>query len=186
MRLHSQAGARPEDSFKGETRMSRHASRVSGVFFLVAMGLPGQVLTTLHNFTGTDGQVATALVQGIDGNLYGTTNKGGMYGYGTVFKVATSGTFTTLYNFCAQSGCPDGEYPAAGLAPAMDGTLYGTTSAGGANGHGTVFQITSSGTLTTTHSFCSPSGCSDGATPYAPLTRGFNGEFYGTTYSDTI
>ena len=86
--------------------------------------------------------------------------------YGTVFKITPSGTLTTLYSFCSQSGCTDGHSPYAGLVQATNGDFYGTTLYGGANPYcGTVFKITPSGTLTTLYSFCSQSGCTDGANP---------------------
>jgi uncharacterized repeat protein (TIGR03803 family) len=66
---------------------------------------------------------------------------GGANGSGTIFKITLSGTLTTLYNFCAQSGCPDGQYPGGGLVQGTDGNLYGTTDDGGANGEGTVFSL---------------------------------------------
>jgi uncharacterized repeat protein (TIGR03803 family) len=140
--------------------------------------------TTLHSFDGTDGHFPEgALVQAGDGNLYGTTFGGGANAYGTVFKISSSGTLTVLYSFCSQAGCTDGSLPHAGLVQGTDGNLYGTTEEGGANGgHGTVFMITLSGTLTTLHSFCSQSGCPDGATPWG-LIQATDGDFYATTQS---
>jgi uncharacterized repeat protein (TIGR03803 family) len=97
-------------------------------------------------------------------------------------------TLTTLYSFCSQTGCPDGDGPHAGLVQATNGDLYGTTLSGGANcvpdGCGTVFKITPGGTLTMAYSFCSdyPS-CTDGAYPEAGLVQAANGDLYGTTYS---
>jgi uncharacterized repeat protein (TIGR03803 family) len=145
---------------------------------------PGGTLTTLYSFCSqtncTDGQFPDGrLVQAANGDLYGTTLGGGANGdYGTVFKVTPSGTLTTLHSFNGT----DGSAPLAGLVQATDGDLYGTTDLGGANGsNGTVFKITPSGTLTTLYSFCSQSGCTDGATPYAGLVQDTNGDFYGTT-----
>jgi uncharacterized repeat protein (TIGR03803 family) len=80
------------------------------------------------------------LVQATNGNFYGTTYGGGANGYGAIFEITPSGTLTTLYNFCAQSGCP-GELPLAGLLQATNGDFYGTTYAGGANNDGTVFSL---------------------------------------------
>jgi uncharacterized repeat protein (TIGR03803 family) len=88
-----------------------------------------------------------------------------------VFKITPTGTLTTLYSFCAQSGCTDGEYPVAGLVQGTDGNFYGTTPEGGANGGGTVFKITPTGTLTTLYSFCAQSGCTDGEDPVAGLVQ---------------
>src|SRR5579863_7130515 len=75
----------------------------------------GQTLTTLASFNGTNGAfpLFVSLVQGTDGNLYGTTNGGGnstacTLGCGTVFKVTPTGTLTTLYSLCAQTNCTDG------------------------------------------------------------------------------
>jgi uncharacterized repeat protein (TIGR03803 family) len=153
---------------------------------------PSGNLTTLHSFDGnTDGSSPYGgLVQATDGNLYGTTSFYGAHGYGTVFKISTSGTLTTLYSFCSQSGCTDGESPYGGLVQATDGNFYGKTSGGGANVYyGTVFKITPSGTLTTLYSFCSKSGCTDGSeyqNQYADgggLVQATDGNFYGTTLS---
>jgi uncharacterized repeat protein (TIGR03803 family) len=152
-----------------------------------ALTISAQTFTTLHIFNYTDGASPYygALVQGTDGNLYGTTSAGGANGGGTVFKISPSGTLTTLYDFCAQTvntQCPDGQSPQGGLIQGADGNFYGTTEEGGANNDGgTVFKITPSGTLTTLYSFCSQTGCADGATPISALVQTANGDFYGTT-----
>jgi uncharacterized repeat protein (TIGR03803 family) len=119
------------------------------------------------------------LLQGTDGNLYGTTSAGGAQGQGTVFKVSRAGTVSTLYSFCSRSNCADGSSPYAPLIQATDGNFYGTTLSGGAHAAGTIFKITPSGTLTTMHSF----SWGDGANPYAPLLQATDGNFYGTTQS---
>lgn len=147
---------------------------------------PSGALTTLHSFCTKsgcpDGQFPqTGLVQASNGNLYGTTISGGAYGDGTIFKITTSGTLTTLYNVCSQSGCPDGNYLIAGLIQATDGNLYGIMDVGGANGSGTIFKITLSGTLTTLYNFCSQSGCPDGQYPGGGLVQATDGNLYGTT-----
>jgi uncharacterized repeat protein (TIGR03803 family) len=122
------------------------------------------------------------LIQATDGNFYGTTEFGGANGYGTVYKITPRGKLTTLYSFCSESGCSDGEYPWAAVVQATDGNLYGTTSGGGANGAGTVFRITPGGTLTTLYSFCSQSGCMDGSDPmFAAMVQATDGNLYGTT-----
>ena len=144
-------------------------------------------LTTLYSFCSQSGcsdgyHPSAALVQATNGDLYGTTQNGGLtIDGGTVFKITPGGTLTTLYSFCSQSGCTDGEEPFGRLVQAVNGDLYGTTTFGGANAsYGTVFKITPSGTpLTTLHSFCSER-CRDGANPQAGLIQAANGDFYGT------
>ena len=147
-----------------------------------ATGLPAQTFTTLASFNGTNGNGPLApLVQGTDGNFYGTTNAGGANSRGTVFKITPGGTLTTLYSFCSQTNCPDGDRPYAGLIQASDGNFYGTTRLGGASIYGTIFKITPGGTLTTLYNFCSQSFCDDGMAPEAGLIQASDGNFYGTT-----
>jgi uncharacterized repeat protein (TIGR03803 family) len=104
---------------------------------------PSGTLTTLYSFgsQGNGREPAGALVQATDGYFYGTTLTGGAIGLGTVFKITPSGTLTTLYSFCSQSGCADGLFASAALVQATDGNFYGTTVAGGANLFGTVFSL---------------------------------------------
>jgi uncharacterized repeat protein (TIGR03803 family) len=150
---------------------------------------PGGALTTLYSFCAqhgcTDGGNPYAgLVQASDGNFYGTTFGRGVNGYGTVFKITPAGALTSLYSFCSQTNCADGEYPQSGLVQASDGNFYGTTPEGGGGQYhqgGTIFKITSSGTLTTLYNFCSQPACADGADSLAALLQGTDGNFYGTT-----
>jgi uncharacterized repeat protein (TIGR03803 family) len=157
---------------------------------------PGGTLTTLYSFCSqskcADGALPVAgLVQGANGDFYGTTWQNGANRLcgencpqilgGTVFKIAPSGTLTTLYSFCSASGCTDGSSP-SGLIQGSDGNFYGTTNGNGTNGKGTIFEITSGGTLTTLYSFCAQSGCPDGESANA-LMQDTNGTFYGTTYA---
>jgi uncharacterized repeat protein (TIGR03803 family) len=177
----------------GKLNCGKRAYAAFLLFAATAIVLPAQTFTTLHRFDGTDGSNPEAeLVQSTDGNLYGTTDRGGLYrgglcgGCGTVFKITPTGTLTTLYSFCSQSRCTDGVNLMAALVQATDGNFFGTTYEGGAaniipQGGGTVFKITPSGTLTTLYSFCSQSGCPDGLNPMAALVQASNGNFYGTT-----
>jgi uncharacterized repeat protein (TIGR03803 family) len=158
----------------------------SGTVFKIT---PSGSLTTLYSFCSpgcTDGANPSAgLIQASNGDLYGTTAGGGSGigagGSGTIFKITPSGTLTTVYRFCSQTNCTDGSAPHAGLIQATNGDFYGTTTAGGAHGEGTVFKLTPSGTLTTLHSFCSRKGCADGSNPESALVQATNGDFYGTT-----
>jgi uncharacterized repeat protein (TIGR03803 family) len=98
--------------------------------------------------------------------------------------LAAQPTVTTLYSFCAQTNCPDGQGPGE-LAQAMNGSFYGSTSEGGANycpdlGCGTIFKITPGGNLTTLRSFCAQNGCPDGESP-GGMVQATNGDLYGTT-----
>ena len=137
-------------------------------------------VTTLFAFRhDSNGAAPNALVQGSDGNFYGTTkgDEGDPY-YGTVFKIATDGTLTTLARFNKSNGA----YPQAALVQGSDGDFYGTTEGGGSvpapnspNGYGTVFKITTNGVLTTLVSF-------DGSSGWAcigSLVQGTDGNFYG-------
>jgi uncharacterized repeat protein (TIGR03803 family) len=149
-----------------------------------------QTFTTLGTFDVSDGSFPyfAPLVQGTDGNFYGTTQFGGTANLGTVFKITPAGDITTLYSFCTQTGCLDGLYPYAALVEGVDGDFYGTTSQGGINnGHGgTVFKITSKGKLTTLYSFCAQTDCTDGIYPSGGLVQGADGSFYGTTFSGGV
>jgi uncharacterized repeat protein (TIGR03803 family) len=157
----------------GKLNWGKRAYAVLVLCAATAIALPAQTFTTLVSFDGTNGQDSrAALVQATNGDFYGTTLEGGANGYGTIFQITPSGTLTTLYSFCSQSGCTDGELPYAGLVQAANGDFYGTTA-------GTVFKITPSGTLTTLHSFAGYP--TDGAMPLAGLVQATNGDFYGTT-----
>src|ERR1017187_1577117 len=143
-----------------------------------AFNADAQTVTILNSFivSPTDGAFPWAgLVQGSDGNFYGTTFNGGSQGDGTVFRISSSGTYTNLYSFYTFPS--DGAFPRAALVQGSDGNFYGTASAGGTHGDGTVFRIGSSGSETNLHPFV---GTPDGASPYAGLVQGSDGNFYGT------
>jgi uncharacterized repeat protein (TIGR03803 family) len=143
---------------------------------------PGGVLTNFYSFTGkADGyNPAGALVQGVDGDFYGVTKRNTFDGfsfYGTIFKVSTNGSLTTLYTLNPDIA-GDGAYPFAGLFQAADGNFYGTTYLGGSSDDGAVYRITSSGSYATLASF---NGSDDGAQPEAAVVQGPDGALYGTT-----
>ena len=133
-------------------------------------------ITTLASFDNTNGAYPYGgLVQGSDGNFYGTTVNGGDSGSGTVFEMTTNGTLTNLVSFAGTNGAN----PYGALVQGNDGNFYGTTESGGSNGLGTVFMVTTNGTLTTLASFAS----TNGANPYGGSCFGKDGNFYGTTVS---
>jgi len=159
----------------------RSASAVLLFSAAMAIAAAAQTFDTLADFNGTDGSNPSgSLVQGRDGNLYGTTYDGGdptcsdTSGCGTVFKVTPAGTLIRLRLFEST----DGANPGAQLLLANDGKFYGTTLRGGADGYGTVFNITPRGTLATLHSF----NATDGAMLFGGLIQASDGNFYGTTY----
>jgi uncharacterized repeat protein (TIGR03803 family) len=123
------------------------------LLFCAAMAIPspGQTIETLASFDGTNGRnpFYVSLVQGTDGNFYGTTSNGGNNDRGTVFMVSPRGMLTNLYSFCVHTDCADGASPFGALLQSTDGSFYGTNLYGGANNAGTVFRITKRGTLTT-------------------------------------
>jgi uncharacterized repeat protein (TIGR03803 family) len=141
------------------------------------VALSAQTLTTLYSFHGADGSNPYAgLMQASNGNLYGTTSAGGANGDGTIFQITTGGTLTTMHNF-NRFNPTDGSQPYAGLIQATDGNLYGTTYRGGSHNVGTVYRITTTGTMKTLHDLDYQP---DGALPYAGLVQATNGAFYGT------
>jgi uncharacterized repeat protein (TIGR03803 family) len=150
-------------------------------FSTTTLGSSAQTFATLATFNRANGLAPVSVVQGFDGNFYGTTTGGGPYRSGTVFKITSSGALTTLYSFCALATCADGSFPESGLVLATDGNLYGTTSDGGFDNAGTFFRVTRAGKLTTLYSFCGKIYCTDGLHPFGPLIQATDGNFYGTT-----
>jgi uncharacterized repeat protein (TIGR03803 family) len=154
------------------------------LFVATAIPSSAQTLTTLHSFTGPDGDGPTAsMILARDGNYYGTTFLGGSQQGGAIFKTTPSGGFSVFYNFCSQPQCDDGSSPEAGLVQGSDGNFYGAAGNGGTgfSGDGTAFKVASNGALTVLHNFCTLSGCSDGAGPESTPIQATDGNFYGTT-----
>jgi len=177
-----------DGSFYGTTSQGGSGSargRYGTVFQVTTNG----TLTTLVNLKGTNGaSPQSELVLGSDNSFYGTTYNGGSSGNGTVFKVTANGTLTTLFSFGPTTNTggayinANGANPFAGLTKASDGNFYGTTSLGGTDGNGTMFQVTPNGALTTLVNF----NGFNGADPQAALALGPDGSFYGTTLYGTI
>jgi uncharacterized repeat protein (TIGR03803 family) len=168
-------------SFYGTTYYGGTNGGYGTVFKVTASG----AFTSLFSFSNTNGSYpSSGLAWGADGNLYGTTYQGGTNsGYGTVFRITTNGDFTSLLSFEKTNGA----YPLAALIPGSHGRLYGTTYFGGdtnlnsGNGYGTLFSITTDGALTSLFRFNN----TNGAGPRVAMTPGFDGNWYGTTYSGT-
>ena len=160
----------------------------------MAIASPAQTFTTITVFNDTtnSAQPNGPLVQGLDGNLYGTTVgqntsiAGGYQDRGTVFKITPKGTLTTVYTFCSQTACADGGNPLAGLLLGTDGNFYGTTSFGTNRQHGAIFKITPQGALTVLYRLCLRAACADGINVLTPLIQGADGNLYGAASAGGI
>ena len=122
----------------------------AAVTFVLSAGSSAQTFHVMHAFNGTDGaNPYVGLVQGTDGNLYGTTIDGGVNSGGNVFKLTPGGKVTSLYDFCSQPNCLDGQYPVTVLIQGADGNFYGTDDIG----NGTVYKVDPAGTLSFVNRF---------------------------------
>ena len=136
------------------------------------MNIDGTGYAVLHSFDGVAGgkNPRCRLVLHTDGALYGTTAFGGVGDFGTVFKIATDGTFTKLHDFTGT----DGSRPRT-LIPGRNGGFAGVTELGGSTDSGTIFEVATDGTLTPLHQF----GGVGGFVPSGPLLLASDGNFYG-------
>jgi uncharacterized repeat protein (TIGR03803 family) len=139
---------------------------------------PGAFLSSLHSFSGGSGGLNpyASLFQGKDALLYGTTLNGGTSNYGSIFRLAINGSFSTLHSF---TNGLDGANPFAGLVQGSNGNFYGAAFRGGDSSSGTLFKMTSTGAFTPLYSFL---GGDDGSAPAASLIQGADGKLYGTAY----
>ena len=161
----------------------RRALAFSALCVATVAASPAQTFTVLKFFDGTNGSFPYgSLVEGVDAILYGTTYGGGADLRGTVFKFTPRGGIDPLYSFCASTGCPDGDGPMTGLLLGLSDDFYGVTQTGGMNNNGSLFQISSEGTLSTLYSFCALANCADGAAPVGALIESPTDlKFYGVT-----
>jgi uncharacterized repeat protein (TIGR03803 family) len=143
--------------------------------------------TWIYGFTGSaDGGTVRYgdLIFDQAGNMYGTASLGGdSHSDGVVFKAVGSGsnwTESAIYTF---AGSPDGSHPFAGVVFDSTGALWGTTSAGGSSGNGTIYKLTPSGSSWTEQVIYNFSGAADGGYPVGGLVPDGMGNFYGTTAS---
>ncbi len=163
------------------------SSRLLGVAACLLLGLlpaagaqDTAVLTTRHTFSPPEGDRPGRLLQGADGNFYGTTTYGGLNatagnlytGNGTVYRLTPAGELTVLHAF---TGGDDGAGPSS-LLQAADGNLYGVTGIGDVDRKRTFFRLTLDGALTTLHAF------TDAEPTEGSLVQGRDGNFYGVTY----
>jgi uncharacterized repeat protein (TIGR03803 family) len=110
-----------------------------GTFFKASLAGSLTTLYSLNGFTGDGFYPSAGLIEGADGNFYGTTHDGGVYGKGTVFRLSPTGAHATLVSF---DGAAFGGNPDSALVQTGDGSLYGTTTTGGPGGAGTAYRLT--------------------------------------------
>jgi uncharacterized repeat protein (TIGR03803 family) len=162
-------------NFYGTTYRGNNNCGFDNICATVFQITPTGVFTQLHSFPfdpfGT-ANITSGLVQGNDGNFYGTTFSGGTNHLGQVFKVTPKGGFTDLYNFM---GGDDGANPYAGLVFATDGNFYGVTVNKGADGFGTVYKISPKGKFTVVD----PLDGTNGGNSSVTLILRTNGNLYG-------
>ena len=163
---------------KSESKFAASQLFLAFVVGLVAVAAPevqAQTFSVVHNFTGgTGGGIPFNGLTAYGKILYGTASVGGTSNYGVVFKLNANGAETVLHTF---TGGTDGATPQGQLVRGKANTFYGTTTAGGAFGAGTVFEFTGK-KETVLYSFA---GGKDGADPVAGLTLDAAGNLYGTT-----
>jgi uncharacterized repeat protein (TIGR03803 family) len=158
-------------------------SLIAAAWLFAAMAASAQTYTVLNTYpigAGAYSGIAAPQImsQGRDGNLYSTIQNAGTHNVGTVYKITTAGTPTTIYNFCSLTSCADGGYPFGGVTLGFDGNFYGTTQGGGSHAAGTVFKVTPTGTLTTLWNFAN--GTDDSAPIYTTV-QGQDGNIYGVS-----
>jgi uncharacterized repeat protein (TIGR03803 family) len=162
-----------------KARKHLRVALAGGVLVTMPLASWAGTLTVVHNFTGgTDGgSPVDGLMMNAKGTLFGTTSAGGASGLGAVFRIAGHDTQKVLHSFL---GGTDGQTPNGGVIEDASGTLFGTTTAGGASGAGTVYSVRGK-TEHVLYSFAG--GAGDGSDPQAGLVMDGSGNLYGTTYA---
>jgi uncharacterized repeat protein (TIGR03803 family) len=165
---------------------------------LYSLATPGGAVHAVHNFTGADGDNPQGPLIDLPNPrckpamrcilLFGTTVGGGANGNGVVFVAAPSGAVNVLHNFGALSGGinNDGANPFAGLQLGPDGQLLGVSFNGGADGIGTIFEISTSGVFTKLFDFTAINPPAQGVSPVTTLIQHTNGCLYGVTEAGTV
>lgn len=195
--IQSRGGGMPKSTVDVYTPSSKQlavaAVQAAGSVYTNALVTPGTIKSvggqlpvesSLYSFGAVAGDSANfgysygGIIQGADGDFYGTASAGGANGNGTVFRVTPAGVGSTVYSF-GPNGSGDGSFPQNGLVQGSDGTLYGTTTYGGTTKNGTVFKVSPQGVESVLVSFA---GGSDGSNPYAGVVLDAAGNLYGTTY----
>lgn len=172
-------------NFYGTTYAGGNSSSAGTLFEIT----PSGTFTSLYDFCSktscNDGSAPNVpLSQDSFGDFYGTTSANGANAGGTLFVYTWWGGLHTIYHFCSKingSICTDGAQPLGGPVVGNDLNIYGTTTEGGANNYGSVYQFTPWGQLNTLYNFGSKANQADGASPESALTQGTDGNFYGTT-----
>lgn len=168
------------ETMRRKSRICYSSCQVVLLCLFASISSHAQILTTLADFDGTNGNQPLGLIQGFDGKFYGTTLIGGPQNWGTTFRVTSSGILTTVYNFCSETNCSDGSWPEGRLTQATDGNFYGPADNNGSGGSGLIYEITPAGTFSVLHQFCL-TDCSDGVIPTS-VVQARNGNLYGTTF----
>jgi uncharacterized repeat protein (TIGR03803 family) len=170
-----------DGNFYGVTPAGGSAATDAGTFY--KMSIAGEI-TTLVTFCPElpclGGVSPNGVIQASNGNFYGTTLYAGKSDWGTLFEISPTGAFKLLYSFCSLLNCTDGGTPKMPPIQAGNGNFYGTTSVGGKQGHGVVYEMTSAGTYNVRYDFCSQPACADGWKANQ-LVADASGNLYGTT-----
>jgi uncharacterized repeat protein (TIGR03803 family) len=156
----------------------KRAAALACLLFLIVPVFAGYEVLATYQKPGS--QATGQLLRLAGGEMYGTASSGGARGFGSVFRVTAAGAVETVVSFTGTAGAAPGSGPTAGLVAGPDAAFYGSTSAGGAGGFGTIFKVSAAGGFTTLVHFTGTAGAAKGAVP-GPLVLHPDGNFYGIT-----